>query len=168
MGVDATLGLGLSKPRLRLFPIHHHDPHCPCISCPTCAAAGCHAGATKRSCFLDVIVRRRIEENISGERLAQLLQEQSAKPLLVDFVAEWCGPCKMLSPVLHKLASSPDLVGGKDIDLVTMDVDHEIGAAQKYGVRAMPTVIAFKDGRPVSQFVGVLPEAQLRQFIQGL
>lgn len=74
----------------------------------------------------------------------------------------------MLSPVLHKLASSPDLVGGKDIDLVTMDVDHEIGAAQKYGVRAMPTVIAFKDGRPVSQFVGVLPEAQLRQFIQGL
>ena len=49
-----------------------------------------------------------------------------------------------------------------------MDVDHEIGAAQKYGVRAMPTVIAFKDGRPVSQFVGVLPEGQLRQFIQGL
>lgn len=118
--------------------------------------------------FSTSIVRRRIEENISGERLAQLLQEQSAKPLLVDFVAEWCGPCKMLSPVLHKLASSPDLVGGKDIDLVTIDVDHEIGAAQKYGVRAMPTVIAFKDGRPVSQFVGVLPEGQLRQFIQGL
>lgn len=85
--------------------------------------------------FSTSVIRRRIEENITGDRLAQLLQEQGTKPLLVDFVAEWCGPCKMLSPMLHKLASTPSLVGGKELDLVTIDVDQQMEAAQKYGVR---------------------------------
>ena len=85
--------------------------------------------------FSTSVIRRRIEENITGDRLARLLQEQGTKPLLVDFVAEWCGPCKMLSPMLHKLASTPSLVGGKELDLVTIDVDQQMEAAQKYGVR---------------------------------
>lgn len=114
-------------------------------------------------------VRRRIEENISGARLEQLLKEQKGgKPLLVDFVADWCGPCKMLSPILHKLASTPNLVDGKEIDLVTIDVDQHVDTAQKYGVRAMPTVIAFKDGKMLAQFVGVLPEEHVRRFIGAL
>lgn len=136
--------------------------------------------------FSTSVIRRRIEENITGDRLAQLLQEQGTKPLLVDFVAEWCGPCKMLSPMLHKLASTPSLVGGKELDLVTIDVDQQMEAAQKYGVRfshspppsrlarltyqirAMPTVMAFKQGKLASSFVGVLPEPKLRQFIENL
>lgn len=117
-----------------------------------------------------------IEENISGTRLEELLQKQSGKPLLVDFYADWCGPCKMLSPILHKLVTTPALVGGKDVDLVTVDVDHHVETAQKYGVgsarspqiRAMPTVLAFKEGKLVTSFVGVLPEAKLRQFIEAL
>ena len=92
----------------------------------------------------------------------------------------------MLSPMLHKLASTPSLVGGKELDLVTIDVDQQMEAAQKYGVRfshspppsrlarltyqirAMPTVMAFKQGKLASSFVGVLPEPKLRQFIENL
>ncbi|WFD26717.1 hypothetical protein MNAN1_001702 [Malassezia nana] len=113
-------------------------------------------------------MRRMIEENISSARLEELLQKQSGKPLLVDFYADWCGPCKMLSPILHKLVTTPALVGGKDVDLVTVDVDQHIETAQKYGIRAMPTVLAFKEGKLVTSFVGVLPEAKLRQFIEAL
>ncbi|CCU97737.1 unnamed protein product [Malassezia sympodialis ATCC 42132] len=118
--------------------------------------------------FSTSLLRQKIEENISGARLQEMLQKQDTKPLLVDFYAEWCGPCKMLSPILHKLATTPDLVGGKEVDLVTVDVDSHMETAQKYGIRAMPTVIAFKDGKQVTSFVGVLPEAQLRQFIEAL
>ena len=84
--------------------------------------------------FSSTALRRRIEENISSARLEELLQSQGDKPLLVDFFAEWCGPCKMLSPVLHKLVNTPSMVGGKEVDLVTIDVDNNMEAAQKYGV----------------------------------
>jgi len=84
--------------------------------------------------FSTSLLRQKIEENISGARLQEMLQKQDTKPLLVDFYAEWCGPCKMLSPILHKLATTPDLVGGKEVDLVTVDVDSHMETAQKYGV----------------------------------
>ncbi|WFD23186.1 hypothetical protein MEQU1_001874 [Malassezia equina] len=97
-------------------------------------AAPARASVVART-FSTTLLRRKIEENISGARLQELLQNQGSKPLLVDFYAEWCGPCKMLSPILHKLATTPDLVGGKELDLVTIDVDHHMETAQQYGLR---------------------------------
>ncbi|PKI85307.1 hypothetical protein MVES1_001015 [Malassezia vespertilionis] len=118
-------------------------------------------------------IARKVEEDISGERLGEILQEKQQQgaegvPLLVDFFAEWCGPCKQLSPILLRLASSPELVGGRNIDLVTVDVDKNMEVAQMFQVRAMPTVVAIKDGKHASTFVGLLPEPKLKEFIENL
>ena len=68
-------------------------------------------------------------------------------PVLVDFFATWCQPCKLLSPALKKVASQPAVVGGKEVDLVTIDVDVHQDIAQQFKVSAMPTVIAMKNGK---------------------
>lgn len=68
-------------------------------------------------------------------------------PVLVDFFATWCQPCKLLSPALKKVASQPAVVGGKEVDLVTIDVDVHQEIAQQFKVSAMPTVIAMKNGK---------------------
>lgn len=85
---------------------------------------------------------RFIEENVSADRLAQLLEENqtSGKPLLVDFFADWCQPCKMLSPIIHRIASTPSLVGGREVDLVTLDVDQNMDAAMQFKVGPRPTL----------------------------
>lgn len=120
--------------------------------------------------FSTTSVKRFIEEDVSADRLAQLLVDSktSGKPLLVDFFADWCQPCKMLSPVLHRLVNTPSLVGDKEVDLVTIDVDKNMDAAAQFQVRAMPTVLAFRDGKLATWFVGVLPEPKLREFIESL
>ncbi|KAH9173489.1 thioredoxin-like protein [Lactarius sanguifluus] len=88
--------------------------------------------------------------------------------VLVDFYADWCGPCKALSPVLEKLAGDVETKtgSGRPIDLVTVDTDVHGSLAQKYQVRALPTVVAFRDGEPVKQFVGALPEGGVRKFLE--
>lgn len=80
---------------------------------------------------------RYIEEDVTSERLAQLLEasKESGKPVLVDFFADWCQPCKMLSPILHRLVNDPKLVSGREVDLVTVDVDKNMEAAQLFKVR---------------------------------
>ncbi|CAL1705290.1 unnamed protein product [Somion occarium] len=92
------------------------------------------------------------------------------KVVLVDFYAEWCNPCKMLSPILEKLTedSSVKTGSGKPLDLVTVDTDSEVELAQQFQIRSLPTVIAFKDGKPVSQFMGAMPEPSVRNFLQTL
>ena len=114
--------------------------------------------------------KRFIEEDVSADRLAQLLvqSKDSGKPLLVDFFADWCQPCKMLSPILHRLVTTPSLVAGREVDLVTVDVDKNVDAAVQFKVRAMPTVLAFRDGKLANSFVGVLPEPKLKEFIVAL
>ncbi|SAK72681.1 thioredoxin [Caballeronia calidae] len=85
-------------------------------------------------------------------------------PVLVDFWAPWCGPCKTLGPMLEKLE---DEAAGK-WRLVKVNVDENQELAAHFQVRSIPHVIAFADGRPVDQFVGVLPEGQLREFLDRL
>lgn len=89
---------------------------------------------------------------------------------LVDFYADWCGPCKTLSPILQKLANDADTKtgSGRPIDLVTVDSDEHGALAQKYNVRALPTVVAFRGGEPVKQFVGALPESGVRKFLEDV
>lgn len=82
-------------------------------------------------------------------------------PIVVDFWAEWCGPCKQLSPVLERLAD--EFNGG--FELVKIDVDANQALAQQMGVQGIPAVVAFVDGAPVNSFQGALPEAQVREWL---
>jgi len=85
-------------------------------------------------------------------------------PVLVDFWAEWCAPCRTLKPVLEKLAAE---YGGRFI-LAKVDSDQHQEIAARYGVRGIPNVKAFVNGEMVDEFTGALPEAQVRAFIDGL
>ncbi|KAI3590073.1 Thioredoxin domain-containing protein EC-YbbN [Cupriavidus sp. U2] len=88
----------------------------------------------------------------------------SPVPVLVDFWAPWCGPCRTLGPMLEKLEAE----AGGTWKLVKVNVDENQQLAGHFGVRSIPHVVAFAGGQAVNQFVGVLPESQLREFIDTL
>ena len=93
---------------------------------------------------------------------AEVLQASLKVPVLVDFWAEWCGPCKTLGPILEKLAAEYNGA----FRLAKVDVEAEQQLAGAFQVRSIPTVMLVKDGQLVDGFPGALPEAQLRQFLQ--
>ena len=83
--------------------------------------------------------------------------------VLVDFFATWCGPCKMLSPVLEELAED---VKGK-AEIVKVDVDQEGDLAMRFGIMSVPTMIIFKDGEAVKQIMGYQPKQQLLRVLEA-
>jgi len=87
----------------------------------------------------------------------------ASEPVVVDFWAEWCGPCRMISPALEEIASEMD---GK-VKIAKLNIDENPQTAVKYGVRSIPTLILFKNGEPSSMQVGAAPKGRLADWIKS-
>lgn len=88
---------------------------------------------------------------------------KSGKPVLVDFWAEWCGPCRQISPILEEIAGEM----GEKVTVVKVNIDKNPETPTKYGVRGIPTLIIFKDGKPASTKVGALPKSKIVEWIDS-
>lgn len=95
-----------------------------------------------------------------GEFEAEVLN--SSTPVLVDFWAEWCGPCKAIAPALHELAGEY----GDRLKVVKVDIDENQQRAQQYNIRSIPQLLLFKDGNEVDRIIGAVPKNQLTEKIE--
>ncbi len=86
----------------------------------------------------------------------------SDKPVLVDFYADWCGPCKMLSPVLHELAEEK----ADELKIGKVNVDEQMELAMRFQVSSIPMVVLFKDGKPVAKSVGFRSKAEISAMVE--
>src|SRR5689334_13143012 len=106
----------------------------------------------------DDLVKDTTTANFRQDVLAESMQQ----PVLVDFWAPWCGPCKQLTPALEKAVNA---AGGK-VKLVKMNIDEHPSIPGQLGIQSIPAVIAFKNGQPVDGFMGAVPESQINEFLK--
>ncbi len=103
-----------------------------------------------------------VKDTTDADFLKDVVEPSSDVPILVDFWAPWCGPCKTLAPTLERLVEE---ASGK-VKLVKVNTEEHQGIAGQLRVMAIPTIFAFKDGKPVDAFKGALPESKVKEFIE--
>ena len=103
-----------------------------------------------------------MKENLSDSNFDEIINNSSV-PVIVDFWAEWCGPCKMIAPVLDELAKDYD---GK-LSIVKVNVDENTASPAKFGIRGIPTLLLFKNGTVMATKVGAASKSQLAAFIDS-
>ncbi|MBR2283713.1 MAG: thioredoxin [Ruminococcus sp.] len=86
----------------------------------------------------------------------------SDKPVIVDFNAAWCGPCKMLGPVIEELSDERE-----DIKFVSVDIDEEDILAEDHDVSSIPCLVAFKDGKEIGRSIGIVPKSEITALVEG-
>jgi putative thioredoxin len=105
-----------------------------------------------------------IKETTTQAFMKDVIEESKRQPVLIDFWAPWCGPCKQLTPILEKVVKAAK---GK-VKLVKMNIDEHPAIPGQMGIQSIPAVIAFVNGQPADGFMGALPEGQVNQFIERL
>src|SRR6201746_1423640 len=105
-----------------------------------------------------------IKETTTQGFMKDVIEESKRQPVLIDFWAPWCGPCKQLTPILEKVVKGAK---GK-VKLVKMNIDEHPAIPGQMGIQSIPAVIAFVNGQPADGFMGALPEGQVTAFIERL
>src|SRR5579862_9907329 len=105
-----------------------------------------------------------VKDTTTQTFVKDVIEESKRQPVLVDFWAEWCGPCKQLTPIIEKVVRAAK---GK-VKLVKMDIDKHPAIPGQLGIQSIPAVFAFVNGQPVDGFMGALPESQVTAFVERL
>ena len=109
-----------------------------------------------------------IKDGSDAGFMADVIEASQTTPVVVDFWAPWCGPCKQLMPVLERVVKDANKSPGVGVKMVKINIDENPGVAGQLGVRSIPAVYAFKDGKPVDGFQGGQPESELKKFVGRL